>query len=272
MQTTKFRPGKDHAVTVDEEILRAHSTLKGLSQRLLPQLVLCFRRRRNLLFRFGLGLWYLPSDRRGLGRHFLAIQISDATSTFHSDPMLLTHEAFYRTERVSTQCEIKRWRTGRETGSRAEKTRNSQHGAGNQPSVHVCRSKSLGAGRGLNRNPKRGCCATVPLSGKSEFRQLNQRPLSAISLSAVCPWRPSPTREILSFMLARIPDPTCTKSIRVALLFCVAMTLASCATKEPPPLIADPAATRETALPWNEQQKWEQGGPAAEQINTATRR
>jgi hypothetical protein len=78
--------------------------------------------------------------------------------------------------------------------------------------------------------------------------------------------------KILSFMLARIPDPLCLKFNRIALLSYVAMTLASCATKEPPQLIADPGATRETALPWNEQQKWEVGGAAAEQLNTQGRR
>jgi hypothetical protein len=72
-------------------------------------------------------------------------------------------------------------------------------------------------------------------------------------------------------MLARIPDPTCLKLIRIALVFCVATALASCATKEPPPLIADPGATRETALPWNEQQKWERDGSAAG-LNTEGRR
>lgn len=39
--------------------------------------------------------------------------------------------------------------------------------------------------------------------------------------------------------------------------------LTSCATKDPAPLIADPNASRETALPWNEQQKWEREGEAA---------
>jgi hypothetical protein len=47
------------------------------------------------------------------------------------------------------------------------------------------------------------------------------------------------------------------------LLFCVAAALASCVSKEPPPLIADPGATRDSALPWNEQQKWEREGEAA---------
>lgn len=47
------------------------------------------------------------------------------------------------------------------------------------------------------------------------------------------------------------------------MLVCLAAGLASCATKESPPLIADPASTRETALPWNEQQKWEREGEAS---------
>ena len=46
-----------------------------------------------------------------------------------------------------------------------------------------------------------------------------------------------------------------------ALLAAGALTLASCATKEKPPLIADPStAGRESALPWNEQQSWENKG------------
>jgi hypothetical protein len=39
--------------------------------------------------------------------------------------------------------------------------------------------------------------------------------------------------------------------------------LMSCATKDPAPLIEDPNAKKETALPWNEQQKWEREGEAA---------
>jgi hypothetical protein len=72
-------------------------------------------------------------------------------------------------------------------------------------------------------------------------------------------------------MLARIPDFTRFTLIKIALLFCVATALPSCVTKEPPPLIADPGATRETALPWNEQQKWERDGSAAG-LNTEGRR
>jgi hypothetical protein len=47
----------------------------------------------------------------------------------------------------------------------------------------------------------------------------------------------------------------------LAMLACLA--LASCASKDPAPLIADPSAQRETALPWNQQEKWEREGEAA---------
>jgi len=53
-------------------------------------------------------------------------------------------------------------------------------------------------------------------------------------------------------------------------LLCLAAALSSCVSKEPPPLIADPGG-RETALPWNEQQKWERDGSAAG-LNMAGRR
>ena len=41
------------------------------------------------------------------------------------------------------------------------------------------------------------------------------------------------------------------------------LLFASCASKEQAPLIADPRAANDTALPWNEQQKWEREGQAA---------
>ena len=71
-------------------------------------------------------------------------------------------------------------------------------------------------------------------------------------------------------MLARISKLTCFKLFKTTLLFCVATALASCASKEPP-LIADPGATQDSALPWNEQAKWERDGSAAG-LNTAGRR
>lgn len=72
-------------------------------------------------------------------------------------------------------------------------------------------------------------------------------------------------------MLARIHDLTGVKWIQLALLACVTIAVTSCASKDPGPLIADPGGTRETALPWNEQQKWERDGSAAG-LNTAGRR
>ena len=72
-------------------------------------------------------------------------------------------------------------------------------------------------------------------------------------------------------MLAQIPKRNCSKLIRITLLFCVAAALASCVAKEPPPLIADPGAKRDSALPWNEQAKWERDGSAAG-LNMAGRR
>ena len=47
----------------------------------------------------------------------------------------------------------------------------------------------------------------------------------------------------------------------MAMLACLALT--SCASKDPGPLIADPNARNETALPWNQQEKWEREGQAA---------
>lgn len=45
------------------------------------------------------------------------------------------------------------------------------------------------------------------------------------------------------------------------MLACLALT--SCASKDPGPLIADPSAQHETAMPWNQQEKWEREGQAA---------
>jgi hypothetical protein len=72
-------------------------------------------------------------------------------------------------------------------------------------------------------------------------------------------------------MLARIPDITRLNLMRTLSLCCAMIALASCVTKEPPPLIADPNAKRDSALPWNEQQKWEKDGSASG-LNTAGRR
>ena len=45
-----------------------------------------------------------------------------------------------------------------------------------------------------------------------------------------------------------------------AALGLVALGLGGCATRKTEPLISDPNARNETALPWNEQQKWEREG------------
>lgn len=61
-------------------------------------------------------------------------------------------------------------------------------------------------------------------------------------------------------MLARIPDRT-RFSLRIAALaICTIGALTSCATKQETPLISDSAATRESSLPWNKQEKWESQG------------
>ena len=64
-------------------------------------------------------------------------------------------------------------------------------------------------------------------------------------------------------MLAIISDFSCFRLPQVALLLSLTLTLVSCVAKDPAPLIADPNAARDTALPWNEQQKWEREGEAA---------
>ena len=49
-----------------------------------------------------------------------------------------------------------------------------------------------------------------------------------------------------------------------SLAMLASLALTSCASKDPGPLIADPSAQHETAMPWNQQEKWErEGGQAA---------
>jgi hypothetical protein len=64
-------------------------------------------------------------------------------------------------------------------------------------------------------------------------------------------------------MLETIRNRNLRRGIMFALLGCFAFALASCATKTTEPLIRDPSAQNETALPWNEQQKWEREGEGA---------
>lgn len=62
-------------------------------------------------------------------------------------------------------------------------------------------------------------------------------------------------------MAAAIISRTRFQIAGLAMLACLALT--SCASKDPGPLIADPSAQHETALPWNQQEKWEREGQAA---------
>jgi hypothetical protein len=50
------------------------------------------------------------------------------------------------------------------------------------------------------------------------------------------------------------------KNVTSVLLCASAITLASCATqKDPPRLVSDPDERHESAIPWNQQEKWEIG-------------
>jgi hypothetical protein len=70
-------------------------------------------------------------------------------------------------------------------------------------------------------------------------------------------------------MLARVR-----KFRRVATLFLLAtaaVSLGACATEKQPPLISDGGTGRESALPWNKQEKWEgtgQAGALADQLQS----
>ncbi len=58
--------------------------------------------------------------------------------------------------------------------------------------------------------------------------------------------------------------PKLRKNITSALLFATTITFVSCATqKDPPRLVSDPDDHRESAIPWNKQEKWELGGQGA---------
>ena len=66
------------------------------------------------------------------------------------------------------------------------------------------------------------------------------------------------------------------RALKGAVLLAVAITLASCAQKEQVALVSDPSATGpESALPWNQQEKWEgqgQFGGMADRMNSGARR
>jgi len=61
------------------------------------------------------------------------------------------------------------------------------------------------------------------------------------------------------------------KIARPLLFVATLVALSSCATSKPEPQLVSDGATRDSSLPWNEQQKWEQQGqfgPMAERFGT----
>jgi hypothetical protein len=71
-------------------------------------------------------------------------------------------------------------------------------------------------------------------------------------------------------MLAKIRNSRSFRVLNLVLLVGGALTLGSCATKQPPPLVSD-GTGRESQLPWNKQEKWEsqgQFGPMAERMES----
>ena len=71
-------------------------------------------------------------------------------------------------------------------------------------------------------------------------------------------------------------DSVSSRGARFALLVLAAVALASCATKQEVALVNDPSVQgRESALPWNQQQKWEGQGQfsgMAERMGAGARR
>ncbi len=71
-------------------------------------------------------------------------------------------------------------------------------------------------------------------------------------------------------MLAQVLNPSCSRAIWLLLITAGALAFSSCATKEEPQLIAD-STGRESSMPWNKQEKWEntgQLGGMADQFQT----
>lgn len=64
-------------------------------------------------------------------------------------------------------------------------------------------------------------------------------------------------------MLATIRNRIHLRVATGALFAAGALGFSSCATKKETAFIHDPSDKKETALPWNEQQKWEREGEAA---------
>lgn len=61
-------------------------------------------------------------------------------------------------------------------------------------------------------------------------------------------------------MLARVRKSFPRRLRASVLLACAALAFTSCATKREPVLVSDGTDGRESALPWNQQQKWENAG------------
>jgi len=64
-------------------------------------------------------------------------------------------------------------------------------------------------------------------------------------------------------MLATIRNRIGLRIAGLAFLGTLALGLSSCATKKDTAFLNDPNDKKETALPWNEQQKWEREGEGA---------
>jgi hypothetical protein len=60
-------------------------------------------------------------------------------------------------------------------------------------------------------------------------------------------------------MLAQISNSRCFRITNLVLLVGAGLSLASCATKQEPQLVST-GTERESALPWNKQEKWENTG------------
>ena len=70
-------------------------------------------------------------------------------------------------------------------------------------------------------------------------------------------------------MLETIRNSAANKAVRIFLVGTAVLTLASCATKQEPELVSS-GTGRESALPWNKQERWEnqgQFGAMADQMN-----
>jgi hypothetical protein len=61
-------------------------------------------------------------------------------------------------------------------------------------------------------------------------------------------------------MLARLRSFSFRRIARLLLLASAGLAIASCASKPEPQLVSDGTGGRESALPWNQQQKWENAG------------